>query len=169
MPAPDETNAVECGLCGHELTKEEREYPEYRQGDLLCERCLRDKFMHTCDWCENLTDGAPEDHPAIGELMAVLEPLEGCMYCGPAVPWIRGQYRSTMMPGIYRVKKWPIYANGIIEGYLFADAFEWFAPLPKALAEHHDADYDAPCWVLCPECQWTIKHGQYHWPPERTV
>jgi hypothetical protein len=131
-----------CTYCGEPLDGEELENP-YRNdsGDILCDECHREHYEGWCDLCNNIVEKKElESNP--GELIAVWREAPG-LGCEVA-------------PGYYRVKQWPIYANGMITGYLFSDAIEKISDLfgrgIKVAAES-----DALCGKLCDDCRGRIE------------
>ena len=115
----------------------------------ICDECWREEHYFTCHNCEEDEDKAKEC--VIGTLFALWERVE--VRCGPDVEWIDD---GEMIPGIYRIIKWPMYYDGIIEAGLYGDAFQWVSPLTEEMVRKGTyADY--PCGPLCGDCQAKIE------------
>lgn len=126
-----------CALCGDEFDEEELDNP-YRDedDDPICDSCYREKYESACDRCDEIVE-KKELEMKPGELLAFWEEVEG------------------LKPGYYKVLRWPIYADGMICGYIYHDALEFFAPLDeKGTAAAKDAWTPGGC--LCERCRTEI-------------
>ena len=155
--------AVKCDCCGEPLDDEEAESPriDKHTGKPICDECYHEHFEFECQWCEESDEKDRE--MAIGSLCVILQPTpcDSLRLYGASSPhWLRigDDYRSHMMPGVYRVVRWPVYCSNMLSEWLYADAFEWFSPLPDVLkgGEHW---YHAG--GLCRSCQWKLKHAKW--------
>ena len=148
--------ATVCTWCGEELDDEEAESPRLDDADkVICDDCYRDEYEYTCHWCEESED--MEHHCEVGSLFVLYESVDA-QPPHSRKPWY-SQKRYKMRPGIYRITRWPMYYDGIIEGGLYAWAFEWFGPLPEKWEDRSDGYY--PCGPLCRSCQRKIKHAKW--------
>jgi len=105
-------------------------------------------YEFVCHHCEAAEDKGKEC--AIGSLFALFARVRA------RSPWIRPDWydadESEMLPGIYRITKWPIYWDAILDAGLYAESFEWVLPLPQEWAR--DGGYaEYPCGPLCLECR----------------
>ncbi len=126
-----EKNATICGWCGEKLTPEEVEYPEHRQGEIICEDCLCEFFHFRCCICQECED--IEYQQEIGSLFVVAESVEG----------LSGDVRR----GVYEIIEHPYYADGVVEGHLYNDALKRLGRVPRA------ADTGLyPSGHVCREC-----------------
>lgn len=97
---------------------------------------MEDEKYGDCDRClETVLETELKMRP--GELLAFWEETDG------------------LKPGYYRVLRWPIYMDGMIEGYVITDNLEFVAPLDAiGLEAAEDAVY--PGGRLCRACQEAI-------------
>jgi len=126
--------APSCASCGDKLDAEERGNP-YRDegGDPICDRCHCDKYEGQCDRCGEIVEKKELDmHP--GEILAFWEEVDG------------------LEPGYYRVLRWPIYMDGMIEGYVLKDNLEYFAPLDEK-GQHAADNAWTPGGRMCRACR----------------
>lgn len=117
-----------CGGCG-DLFDSYCEHSEYVQarGHTLCESCYRAERAFRCCACDN-----HDCHDAPGRLAVVAEEVQG------------------LPPGLYKITRWPFYADGIIEGHIYEDTFERVGDAPES------ADTDGyPIGFLCSDCEKT--------------
>lgn len=131
-------NPVVCSYCGEELKGEELESPYKDEGgDIICDECYQAHCEGYCDLCGNIVENTElESKP--GELIAVWREAPG-LCC-------------TIEPGYYRVKRWPFYADGMIEGYLYPDAIEKVMDLDDEGRKTAEED-NTLCGILCAECR----------------
>lgn len=137
IPAP-----LVCTRCEDALDDYEAENP-YRDdsGKILCDECYREEYEGICDLCHETVE-AKELESKPGELIAVWREAPG-LCC-------------KVEPGYYRVKEWPIYAHGMIEGYLFSDAIEKISDLfGRGLKAAKESE--ALCGTLCEDCRGRIE------------
>ncbi len=131
-----------CTYCEEKLDDEETENP-YKDdsGDIICDDCYREHYEGYCDLCGEIVEQKElEANP--GELIAVWREAPG-LCC-------------KVEPGYYRVKQWPIYANGMIEGYLYSDSIEKISDLfGRGIKKASESDYW--CGKLCEECRGRIE------------
>lgn len=153
--------AVTCSWCQEELDEAEAAYPRRngKDGEAICDECYHEHFELECQWCQCSDDKDRE--MAKGLLCVVLQPTpcDSYRYKTPRPHWLRRiDNRWHMMPGVYRVVRWPVYSDNMLDAWLYADAFEWFSPLPEELQgdEHW---YHAG--GLCRWCQWKLKHAKW--------
>lgn len=125
-----------CNWCGNAFNKEESANPRLDpHKDPICDECYSNEYEEDCSRCgERVEKAELDDSP--GKIIVVFQEA-------PALGGI-------VTPGYYKVKEWPIYADGMIEGYLFANALERVADLDyevKRMAEGFI------CGTLCSACQ----------------
>ncbi len=155
---------VDCKDCGERLTDEEIAYPVLG-GELICEQCYIDTHKFTCTWCEEHED--KDLVCEVGSLFVLFEAVN----TRPPLAFRRCtlplySFKNHLMrPGVYRIRHWPIYWDGVIECGLYADAFEWFGPLPEEW-RRNGGYAGCPCGPLCLPCQWKLKHAKWRpgWP-----
>lgn len=130
-----------CALCGDELDHEEKEYPRKDEdGDPVCDRCYTEKYEGVCDRCGEIVE-KKELAMNPGELTAFWEEVDG------------------LKPGYYRVLKWPIYMDGMIEGYVLTDNLKFVAKL-DAKGKRAAKDAWTPGGRMCCACRDEIqKHA----------
>ena len=116
--AANATNPPCCPRCNAEFTQEEITAPNaLQEGESgpLCDDCHEELYTKMCDRCDMTVDKTSlAARP--GELIGVWE----------EAPADRGQ---TLQPGYYRVKQWPMYSSGMVEGRFFSDALVRVADL----------------------------------------
>lgn len=119
----------ECTWCGEPLTPEELAHPCKAAGAPICCHCEMDHFWFTCSLCEIQ---APKDEEGkIGLCIVVTE-------------------KGVATPGVYRVRRWPIFGQPMIgAGHLYEEAVEWVAPLPNPKTIDTQG---APCGYVCAAC-----------------
>lgn len=123
-----------CSWCGDPLDAEEAENPRKDpHGDLICDECYHDHFEFTCSQCEEGED--IEHQGAIGSVTVVYEEVSGL--------------GEKVKPGVYRITKWPYYADGVTECYLIENALTRITDVPEGWT---NAD-GCPCGHLCRTCQ----------------
>jgi N-glycosidase YbiA len=105
-------DAIDCTRCGNKLTTEERQHPEKEDGteDIICGQCWNDLYLDDCERCG--------ESAIKTELEANVGEIVGVWNAAPAL----GQ--DDLKAGYYFVRKWPFYADGMVEGHFFADALE---------------------------------------------
>jgi hypothetical protein len=130
--------ADECAHCGSALTAEEIQDPEQdADGGLLCSWCWDCENMDACDRCEGWFEKSElESKP--GEIIAVWRTAPG--------------WHSPVRRGYYRVKEWPFYADGMVEGYFRNDALDRIGPLDPT-GRRRRWDVVALAGAMCAECQ----------------
>ncbi len=124
---------MKCAWCEKLLDDPERS----DNGEILCDDCYREEYSGDCDRCMNIVDKTElESRP--GEMIAVLREAPGLS--------------GDMRPGYYRVKDWPFFADGIIEGYFHDSNLERVADLDQPAL---GAARDSICAAipLCSECR----------------
>jgi len=124
---------TECEYCGNALTPEEVEHPE-PEGN-ICNSCYRDHFEFDCCRCGN-----PEhiDHQHV--FCAVFEALTGL--------------GGDVEPGVYELVRFPYYADGVIEGYVYHESFRRVRDLD------FESTDDYPMGHLCRTCRKDLKLRQ---------
>lgn len=135
-------HATHCTDCSNELDAEETLNPhKSSDGAVICDRCQRDKYEAHCPRCEERVEKT--------ELDAKPGTLIGIWRDAPA---LGGEIKA----GYYRVLKWPIFADGMIEGYFFADALGRVGDLDAlGLRRAEDALYDSG--PMCSDCQHAVR------------
>jgi hypothetical protein len=123
-----------CTRCGDELPEEEASDPDTDEdGDVICSDCWRERFMDLCVRCDE-TVMKTELEAKPGELIAIW------MDVGD----------DDLLPGYYRVKEWPFYADGMIEGFFFQGALEQVAALD---ARGREVVKEGPWCASAPLCE----------------
>lgn len=121
---PDHIEYCESCDCLGDSWSESFEYVKSKEMR-LCESCYRAEHAFECCKCEN-----HDCHEAPGRLAVLTEKY------------------GELEPGLYRIKSWPFYADGMIEGYLFEDAFERIGDAPN------EVDTEGyPVGFLCCDCE----------------
>lgn len=128
---------LQCSHCSDELKGEDLEKPMMYDGEPYCERCYREECEAECDRCGNLVT---KDEVAMrpGELLAFWEKTDG------------------LMPGYYRVLRWPIYMDGMITGYVLPDNLQFVLPLDDKGKVAAEGAW-TPGGALCVECRSEIE------------
>lgn len=132
-----------CVQCETTLTPDELEYPlTDDEGNPLCDSCWREKYEGECQRCgENVAKDELTATP--GECIAVWEEAPGL--------------GEDLSPGYYRVIDWPIFADGIIEGYFYNSNLFRITDLDEAgLSAANEAGSAAG--PLCYKCQAQIEY-----------
>lgn len=95
------------------------------EGKHLCESCYSAVHAYECCACDK-----HDCHDAPGRL-AVL-----------------GGEVGRLTPGLYRIPQWPVYADGMIEGFLFEGSFERIGEVPPGVdLEGYEMGF------LCADCE----------------
>lgn len=141
----EKPHALQCVACDRLLTEDEIEDPGTDEdGDLLCYDCELEANQGPCPRCEEWGPNA-ERSLEPGHVTGVWQELDGL--------------HAPVPPGYYRVERWPIYADGMIEGFVYDDALTRVAAL-DAQGQRVAADEDAyPAGALCLACQRTVLRG----------
>ena len=129
---------MKCTYCGNELDDEETANPEKDEdGDVMCDQCYDENFRDYCDRCgEKVEKTGLGSEP--GHLIAV---------------WVETQGNpEDLKPGYYRVKEWPFYADGMIEGYMISHNLERVADLDDRGKKAAPEVY-TNCAPLCSMCR----------------
>lgn len=126
-----ETEIPKCSSCGDELEGEEIESPRNdKDGTILCDDCFEDKYTHRCPVCEELFD-EDFDEKISPKYLIVL----------PSVGENVG-----LASGIYRITRYPFFADGMIEFHIFKDAVNRICNIPS------DIDDCYTLYYVCNEC-----------------
>ena len=136
---------VICEWCEEPLTKEEAE--SHVDGKPICCSCDYEHNYFTCHWCENYEE--KELECKIGSLFAVFEPTPA-RNNGDALLWFDAQ-NHEMLPGLYRIIKWPMYGDAVLDQWLCAESFERVCDLTDEMKENGGYG-EYPCGPLCREC-----------------
>lgn len=132
---------VICTCCHEKLDDEQASAPRRdTDGDIMCDDCYRDEYETQCERCMNIVEKT-EMGANPGEIIAV---------------WQKSPARfgvGDLEPGYYRVKQWPIYADGMIEGYMFADHLEKVCELDSEGLLSVEQGATAMCGALCQSCR----------------
>lgn len=127
-----------CAWCAREFDQEERRSPQKSTAaEAICDSCYRDEYSDNCTRCEEMFDKT-ELSPAPGKLIGVWRDA----------PALCGEIKA----GYYRVLRWPIYADGMIEGYFFPNALQRVGPLDEA-GLHSAEEEQAMAGPMCEGCQ----------------
>lgn len=139
---------ITCSRCGNDLDDEESGSPDKDEdGDIICSNCWSDLYQGHCGRCgEYAMQTELKAHP--GELIAVWENT-------PATP-------NDLTPGYYRVKQWPFFSDGMIEGHMYANALSRFSDLDE-LGKRASGEQSTLCSPLCQDCRTKIE--KYPPPP----
>lgn len=139
-PSPTQGSAsvTHCTDCGEELDEEEFESPQRdASGDVICDECYDERYLDYCDRCmEKIEKTELEATP--GQLIAVWREAPG--------------RPNDLSPGYYRVKEWPIYADGVIEAYMISSSLERVGDL-DADGQRAAKDAWTPCGPMCLTCR----------------
>lgn len=128
-----------CTWCARELDPEERQSPEKSEaGEVICDSCYDQEYRDYCTRCEEKFDKT-ELSPKPGRLIGVWRDA-------PALG------RGDILAGYYRVLRWPIFADGMIEGYFFRDALQRVGPLDMAGLRSAEEE-QSMAGPMCEECQ----------------
>ena len=124
-----------CAWCYRELDEEERASPLTNDelDEVICDACYRDEYEDECDRCGEIV-AKTELAMNPGELIAFWDEVDG------------------LKPGYYKVLRWPIYADGMIEGYVMTENLEYAEPLDKE-GERAAANAYYPGGRLCCKCR----------------
>lgn len=99
-----------CSYCDTELDRYERRNPRRDEARaVMCDDCFSQHYEDNCTRCCELFEKKTELASKPGHLIGVWREV-------PALT------TGALPPGYYRVLKWPIFADGMIEGYFFGDA-----------------------------------------------
>ncbi len=147
---PTETaELIKCECCGNTLEECEIEYLR-SEDETICGECYHERYEFTCHWCEEY--GEKSEECAIGSLFVLFESVRSRPPCLQKQPDWYDSTEREMRAGVYRITKWPMYWDAMLDSGLYAESFEWVLPLPEELARNGGyAGY--PCGPLCPECQ----------------
>lgn len=137
---------LKCTWCDDPLGEEARESPYLDDsGDVICDRCHTQHFEGCCDRCSEIVE-KKELAMNPGELLAFWEEVDG------------------LQPGYYRVLRWPIWADGMIEGFVYTENLQFVCPLDEA-GIHAAEDAWTPGGSLCEECRTAIEVTLQSSPP----
>lgn len=109
----------------------------------MCDSCWSREYEGHCDRCDECVE-KKELSMRPGHICAIWRSVQGDA--------------GRIKPGYYRVKKWPMYASGMICGHAYNDAIEWIAPLDKMgreAARHCETDGGS----LCESCQRSVSEA----------
>jgi hypothetical protein len=127
-----------CTWCASELDQEERRSPEKSEaGEVICDGCYSEEYRDYCTRCAEKFEKT-ELSPKPGKLIGVWRDA----------PALGGEIKA----GYYRVVRWPLYADGMIEGYFFRDAIQRVGPLDEA-GLHSAEEEQSMAGPMCEECQ----------------
>lgn len=128
---------TKCYRCEEQLTDEEIAFPlEDASENNVCEECWHEEYEDYCFRCHDLCMKTElEANP--GELIAVWHDIHGAY--------------NTCKPGYYRVRRWPIYRDGMIEGHLIVEHLQYVSDLNEV------APCDYLAGPLCHACQTDIR------------
>lgn len=138
-----QANDIPCAWCGNQLRDDEKEFPQVDNSNkIICDDCHREHYMDTCNRCLETVDKDQLDcHP--GRLIAVWQ----------EAPCLAS---DDLQPGYYRVKSWPMYADGMIEGYFYSDALERVTDLDEK-GVRGAGESNSCSGPLCLDCQGEIE------------
>lgn len=131
-----------CTECSSELDAEETLSPHRSpEGAVICNSCHREKYQDDCARCSERVEKADLDTKP-GALIGIWR----------AAPALGGEIKA----GYYRVLRWPFLADGMIEGYFFADALDRVGNLDAiGLRRAEDAPFDGG--PMCSDCQQAVR------------
>ena len=134
-----------CTYCGNELDHEERRWPCRDEAKaVMCDRCYQEHYQGECSRCGDLFEKT-ELSPKPGRLIGIWRDAPAC-----------GQ--DDLPAGYYRVLSWPMYADGMIEGYFFGRALSRIGPL-DALGQIRAEEESYISGPLCHRCQWEARRN----------
>jgi hypothetical protein len=116
-----------CEDCGCEYDDDEEGTEEY------CSACYSENHTYLCCFCEESEDNLDAEH----KFLVVFD---------ADVPTIGNE----LTPGIYRITRFPYFADGMIEAHLYSSSLERVADLPEGHTENWQM---YPCGHLCVACQ----------------
>lgn len=129
---------IKCTWCDEVLDDEARESPYHDDsGDVICDRCHTKHFEGVCDLCGDVVN-KDELKMRPGEILAFFEETDG------------------LQPGYYRVIRWPIYADGMTEGYVMTENIQFVAPLDDAGKRAAEEAW-TPGGSLCEDCRKSVE------------
>ena len=108
-----------CTWCKKRLDNEEVETPKLSEdNEVICDDCYDEEYMSFCPLCEDRfeTPKTVED----GYYYLITEYRCGSDTCG-----------KKIKRGIYKITKFPFFADGIIEGVYFSNVFKRIRFLTK--------------------------------------
>ena len=130
--------AKDCTCCGRDLDKEERRLPRKDEcGAVICHSCYSRDYEENCSRCGEFVEKT--------ELSSKPGRLIGVWRDAPALG-------GDVKAGYYRVLRWPIYADGMIEGYFYADALKQVGQLDVTGLQLADEEMHM-AGPMCNECQ----------------
>lgn len=128
-----------CTYCSEALNREERRSPRKDEaGDVMCDQCFSRHYESDCSRCCELFETTELDTRP-GNLIGVWVSVPAC-----------GQ--DDLASGYYRVLSWPIFADGMIDGYFFGRALQFACHLDaKGLRRAKDEQFMSG--PMCPQCR----------------
>lgn len=128
-----------CTYCAGDLDREERQHPRKDEaGDVMCDECFSRHYESDCTRCCEIFETASLDTRP-GNLIGIWRPVPAC-----------GQ--DDLEPGYYRVLSWPIFADGMVEGYFFGRSLRFVAHLDSQ-GERRAQDEQFMSGPMCPDCR----------------
>lgn len=106
-------NKYNCSWCNKKLDSEEIESPRLSNDDkeIICDNCYEDKYSMTCTLCEDMFDKPMKVED--GYYFLITEDRFGSDTLG-----------KNLDAGVYKIIKFPFFADGITEGFYYSDAFQ---------------------------------------------
>lgn len=104
---------------------------------MICDSCYWDEYGEHCTRCNELFEKS-EISPKPGKVIGVWRDAPGL--------------GRDIRAGYYRVVRWPIYADGMIEGYFFPDALARVGELDVAGLRAAEEE-QAMAGPMCDKCQ----------------
>lgn len=127
-----------CTWCGGQLNEEEVTDPRTDgSGETICDACYIEHFTEVCSRCDESVETS-EFSAEPTQLIAVWRDAPGL--------------GESVRAGYYLVARWPIYADGMIEAFLYSDNLRRVADLDekgRAAAENAPT----PAAPLCRTCR----------------
>ena len=130
---------LHCGWCGCELDEEEKESPRLNEdGDVICDNCWSDEYEGACYRCRETVERSELDMSPL-RLIIVLDDAPGSP--------------TNLTPGYYRVTKWPLYSDGMVEAHMESDNMVKVADIEDEVKKEEDEAVMAACGPMCNACQ----------------
>lgn len=100
-------HSCDCDNCGDSIFGMD-DFPNVKKGEVLCERCYRDKYMLDCPICEEYFYKATKPKDEI-----IIISKEAAQEC-------------EVKPGFYQILQWPYYRANCVTGfeYLFTSSIK---------------------------------------------
>lgn len=128
-----------CAWCERELDREERRSPERSEaGEVICDSCYSQEYRDYCTRCQEQFEKT-ELSPKPGRLIGIWRDA-------PA------GFGGDLKAGYYRVLRWPLYADGMIEAHFYHHAVQRVGQLDTA-GLHSAEEELCMAGPMCNDCQ----------------